>query len=82
MAFVGLGMMLARRETRRLALELLFVVVPYLLTVTHFAMWWAGWSPPARFFAPVLPLFAVPAAAAWTFATPRRPRLADRVGRC
>ena len=51
-----------------LALELLFVVIPYLLTVTHFAMWWAGWSPPARFFAPVLQLFAVPAAAAWTFA--------------
>ena len=30
-----------------LGLELLFVVVPYLLTVTHFAMWWGGWSPPA-----------------------------------
>lgn len=74
-AFIGLGTMLARRETRRLALELLFVVVPYLLTVTHFAMWWAGWSPPARFFAPVLPLFAVPAAAAWTFARHRAARV-------
>ena len=41
-------------DRRELALELLFVVVPYLLTVTHFAMWWAGWSPPARFFAPML----------------------------
>jgi hypothetical protein len=68
-------MMLARRETRRLALELLFVVIPYLLTVTHFAMWWAGWSPPARFFAPVLPLFAVPAAAAWTLARRRAARV-------
>ena len=57
-----------------LALELLFVVIPYLLTVTHFAMWWAGWSPPARFFAPVLQLFAVPAAAAWTFAGHRAAR--------
>jgi len=74
-AFVGAGMMLARRETRRLALELLFVVIPYLLTVTHFAMWWAGWSPPARFFAPVLQLFAVPAAAAWTFAGHRAARV-------
>jgi hypothetical protein len=74
-AFIGLGTMLARRETRRLGLELLFVVVPYLLTVTHFAMWWAGWSPPARFFAPVLPLFAVPAAAAWTFARHRAARV-------
>ena len=43
----------------------------YLVTVTHFAMWWGGSSPPARFFAPVLPLFAIPAAAAWTFATRR-----------
>ena len=74
-AFIGLGTMLMRGETRRLALELLFVVVPYLLTVTHFAMWWAGWSPPARFFAPVLPLFAVPAAAAWTFARHRAARV-------
>jgi hypothetical protein len=65
-AFGGLGVMLARPAWRRLALELLFVVIPYLLTVTHFAMWWGGWSPPARFFAPVLPLFVLPAAVAWT----------------
>jgi hypothetical protein len=65
-AFLGLGRMLLRRPSRRVALELLFVVIPYLLTVTHFAMWWGGWSPPARFFAPILPLFAVPAAAMWT----------------
>jgi hypothetical protein len=64
-AFAGLGVMLARTGSRRLALELLFVVGPYLLTVTHFAMWWGGWSAPARFFAPVLPMFAVPGAAAW-----------------
>lgn len=74
-AFIGVVLMLARRPSRRLALELLFVVVPYLLTVTHFAMWWAGWSPPARFFAPVLGLFAVPAAAAWTFAEHRAARV-------
>jgi hypothetical protein len=65
-SFVGLGWMLARPEWRRLGLELLFVVVPYLLTVTHFAMWWGGWSPPARFFAAMLPLFAVPGAVAWS----------------
>jgi hypothetical protein len=73
-AFAGLGMMLARRETRRLAIELLFVTVPYLLTVTHFAMWWGGWSPPARFFAAILPLWAVPAAAAWLWTTGRASR--------
>jgi hypothetical protein len=67
LAIAGLIMMLWRRENRRLALELLFVVIPYLTLVTHFAMWWGGWSPPARFFAAVLPLFAIPAAAAWTF---------------
>ena len=41
-------------------------MLPYLVTVTHFAMWWGGWSPPARFFVPVLPLLAVPAAVIWT----------------
>jgi hypothetical protein len=62
---VGIGMMLRRPDYRRLALECLFVIVPYLLTVTHFAMWWGGWSPPARFAAPVLPLLALPAAVCW-----------------
>jgi hypothetical protein len=64
-AFAGLGVMVARPSTRRLALELFFSMLPYLVTVTHFAMWWGGWSPPARFFVPVLPLFAVPAAVLW-----------------
>jgi hypothetical protein len=70
-AFAGLGAMFFRAPFRRLALELAFVVTPYLVTVTHFAMWWGGFSPPARFFAPVLPLFAIPAAVAWTLATRR-----------
>ena len=74
-AFLGLVAMFFRPGFRRLALELLFVVTPYLLTVTHFAMWWGGFSPPARFFAPVLPLFAVPAAFAWTMATQRATRV-------
>ena len=65
-AFVGLGVMLTRPSLRRLALELCFAMLPYLVTVTHFAMWWGGWSPPARFFVPVLPLLAVPAAVIWT----------------
>jgi hypothetical protein len=64
-AFGGLAVMTARAASRRFALELLFVILPYLLTVTHFAMWWGGWSAPARFFAPVLPLFCLPAAHAW-----------------
>ncbi|MGH9310535.1 MAG: hypothetical protein ACRD1U_14245 [Vicinamibacterales bacterium] len=74
-ALGALVMMLARPEWRRLALELLFVIVPYLLTVTHFAMWWGGWSPPARFFAPVLPLLVVPAAVGWTMIEHRATRV-------
>jgi hypothetical protein len=65
-AFAGLIVMLARQMSRRLAIELSFAMLPYLVTVTHFAMWWGGWSPPARFFVPVLPLLAIPAAVLWT----------------
>ena len=43
------------------------------LTVTHFAMWWGGYSSPARFLVPLLPSFAIPA-------PPRRgPRRASRM---
>ncbi len=51
---------------RRLALELLFVMVPYLLTATSYAMWWAGWSAPARFANPAVLILAVPCAVAWS----------------
>jgi hypothetical protein len=64
-AFAGLAMMVARPGSRRLGLELLFVMIPYLLTVTHFAMWWGGGSAPARFFVPVLSLLAIPAGMFW-----------------
>jgi hypothetical protein len=64
-AFAGLAMMVKHRRWRRLGLELLFVLVPYLLAVTHFAMWWGGHSAPARFFVPMLPLLAIPAAVGW-----------------
>lgn len=64
-AFGGLGMMLVDRARRRLAVELLFTLVPYLLVVTHVAMWWGGRSAPARFFMPVLLPMAIPAAVAW-----------------
>ena len=42
--FAGIGIMLARREYRRHALEWLFVAVPYLVVVTYVAMWWGGTS--------------------------------------
>ncbi len=64
-AFGGLAVMLAGRAGRRLALELLFTLVPYLLVVTDVAMWWGGRSAPARFVEPVLLPMAIPAAWAW-----------------
>lgn len=60
-AIAGFGVM-----RNRLALELLLVIVPYLLVVTNFRMWWAGWSAPARFAVPIVFLLAIPAAEAWT----------------
>ncbi|CAN5410441.1 hypothetical protein BH23ACI1_BH23ACI1_11930 [soil metagenome] len=65
LAFGGLWTMMVRREHRRLAFEYLFVLVPYLLVVTHFAMWWGGQSAPARFVVPVLPMLTIPAALGW-----------------
>ena len=74
-AFAGVGVMLGRRAWRRHAAELLFVFVPYLVVVTYVAMWWGGRSAPARFFAPVLPWMAIPAAAAWSVMTLRVTRV-------
>ena len=74
-AFVGIGVMIAKPAWRRQALELLFVLVPYLVVVTHFAMWWGGRSAPARFFVPALLWMAIPAAAAWSTMTRRSTRL-------
>jgi hypothetical protein len=74
--FAGLVVMLGRGRTdsgepssafteRRLAAELLFVMTPYLVTATSYAMWWGGSSAPARFAAPVIPMLAIPCAVAW-----------------
>lgn len=72
--FAGIGLMLARREYRRHALEWLFVAVPYLVVVTYVAMWWGGTSAPARFFVPLLPWLAMPAAVTWTVLSSRTAR--------
>lgn len=77
--FVGIGVMLAQRRSRRAALEHLFVLVPYLIVVTHYAMWWGGRSAPARFFVAVLLWMAIPAAAAWA-SMARRATRASAVG--
>ena len=66
---LGVFGMLGDRSRRRLALEIFLVMTLYLLSVTHFRMWWAGMSAPARFFLPVLMPLAAPAAFVWVRAT-------------
>lgn len=78
-ALGGLVVMARQRAHRRLAFELLFTAVPYLLVVTHVAMWWGGRSAPARFVVPVLLPMAIPAAVAWT-AMRRRTARASAAG--
>jgi hypothetical protein len=63
--FIGTAERDDGRGWPRLALELLFVASPYLMTVTHFTMWWGGWSAPARLATPVVPLLVIPCAVAW-----------------
>ena len=57
MAIAG-GIVLARRR-RRLAIELMLVVMPYAIAVASYAMWWAGSAAPARFLVAVLPIAAL-----------------------
>jgi hypothetical protein len=61
---------------RRLSAQLAFVALPYVLTVTHFAMWWGGFSSPARFLVPLLPTLAIPVAVVWSAARERVLRIA------
>ena len=68
LALIGLA------RVRRLALDLAVVTVPYFLAVATFAMWWAGWSGPARFLVPLVLALAVPAACAWNAAATRGTR--------
>ncbi|MGH9410806.1 MAG: hypothetical protein ACRD1V_15285, partial [Vicinamibacterales bacterium] len=56
---------------RRLALDWVVTAFPYLLSVTTFAMWWAGWSAPARFVLVLTLPLAIPAAVAWAHARSR-----------
>jgi hypothetical protein len=67
-ALAGVGVML-RGVDRRLAVELLAVMVPYFLAVAAFPMWWGGSSAPARFLVPITLVLSIPSAV-W-FATRR-----------
>ena len=67
--FVLPGLVLARR--RLLTLHVAAVVVPYVAVITSFPAWDGAWSPPARFLAVVLPMFAGHVGLAWDRAGPR-----------
>ncbi len=52
------GLVLAGRGHRALTVHVLAAALPYLSVVSTFEAWDGAWSPPARFAAVVLPLFA------------------------
>ena len=57
-AIVGLWALLRHRP--RIAFSILAVIGPYGAAVAAYAMWWAGYSSPARFLVPILLVLAVP----------------------
>ena len=67
-AFIGLAIM--SRTRVRLAVELGALVLVYFVAVSAYAMWWGGWSSPARFAVPVLLALGVPAADFWARRSP------------
>ena len=60
------GLAALARARRRLALELVVVLVPYLMVAAAYPMWWGGFSSPARFAVVVAPVVALPAGWWWT----------------
>jgi hypothetical protein len=52
-----------RSSSRRFAVESAAIVVPYVLMVAAWDMWWGGFSPPARFLTPIVPVLACAGAA-------------------
>ncbi len=65
MMLVPVGLFLMWPARLRLAVELAAVAIPYAAMVTSFGMWWGGWSAPARFLVPLVPLAAPALAYAW-----------------
>lgn len=63
----GAGLVWLRRNHRSAVLEITFVTAAYVaslaLPMTNMIGWTGGWSPPARFLTPVIPLIAIGMAA-------------------
>lgn len=53
------------KRHQRLGVDLLLIVVPYVLTLSAWSIWWAGACPPARFLVPVIFPLGVVAAELW-----------------
>lgn len=51
-------------QRRRDAFGLLLVTAPYVLLIAAYLHWWGEWGPPARYLTPIVPLAALPLAAA------------------
>jgi len=64
-AIALVGLAVVARTRWRLATELSAITLSYAVAVATYRMWWGGWSAPARFLVPVLPVLAVPAAMWW-----------------
>jgi hypothetical protein len=62
---LGAGIWSVFRRDRRLALELLLIVVPYVIAASGFSSWYAGASPPARYLLPVILPVGVAFASLW-----------------
>jgi hypothetical protein len=60
LAIVGIVLMAQDKSRRQEMLWIGIVSLPYLLVIANYAQWWGEWCPPARYLAPVLPLFALP----------------------
>src|SRR5579862_4020849 len=58
--FAPAGFWTLARRRPALGLGLLLVIAPYAGAVAMYAMWWAGYSSPARFLVPVVLALAIP----------------------
>lgn len=58
LAFRGCWLMLREERTRWPTIGMTVTLVMFVLSVTQYYMWWGGYSVPARFLVPALPLVA------------------------
>ena len=61
----GVGRLAERLARGRSDLAwLLLIILPYYIIIANYKQWWGEWGPPARYLLSVVPLLAVPLAAA------------------